>query len=124
MKRFLRQRAPAPPATSQISSSSLRITVTSRLENLRLHQFRNYSALDVDFHPTLNIVAGKNAQGKTNLIEAIACMAMTRSPRAATLSEVMQWGALETAIAGTVQRRSGETTMEMRLHRETDDSRV
>lgn len=98
--------------------------MTNRLEHLRLHQFRNYTALEADFHPTLNILAGRNAQGKTNLIEAIACMAMTRSPRAATLSEVMQWGALETGISGTVHRAAGETTMEMRLHRESEDSRV
>lgn len=98
--------------------------MTNRLEHLRLHQFRNYSALEIDFHPTLNIVAGRNAQGKTNLIEAIACMAMTRSPRAATLSEVMQWGASETGVFGTVKRPAGETSMEMRLHRESEDARV
>jgi DNA replication and repair protein RecF len=102
----------------------MRKPVTNRLQRLRLHQFRNYSTLEIDFHPTLNILAGRNAQGKTNLIEAIACMAMTRSPRAATLSEVMQWGALESGVFGTVGRLSGETTMEMRLHRESEDSRV
>jgi DNA replication and repair protein RecF len=95
-----------------------------RLQRLRLHQFRNYSSLEIEFHPSLNILAGRNAQGKTNLVEAIACMAMTRSPRAATLSEVMQWGALETGVFGTVLRPAGEMQMEMRLHRDSENSRI
>jgi DNA replication and repair protein RecF len=95
-----------------------------RLERLRLHRFRNYSGLEAEFHPSLNILAGRNAQGKTNLMESIACMAMTRSPRAATLAEVMQWGALETGVFGTVQRPSGPMQMEMRLHRDSEEGRV
>ena len=43
------------------------------VHHLTLHHFRNYSTLDVDFSPAINVIYGDNAQGKTNLIEAIAC---------------------------------------------------
>ena len=52
------------------------------VHHLTLHHFRNYASLDVDFSPTINVIYGDNAQGKTNLIEAIAYLSACRSHRA------------------------------------------
>ena len=52
------------------------------VHHLTLHHFRNYSTLDVNFSPTINVIYGDNAQGKTNLIEAIAYLSACRSHRA------------------------------------------
>ena len=42
-----------------------------RIDALKLQGFRNYDALDVTFAPDCNVIFGENAQGKTNLLEAI-----------------------------------------------------
>ena len=44
------------------------------LAHLRLRDFRNYARLDVDFAPGLHLLLGDNAQGKTNILEAIYLM--------------------------------------------------
>ena len=41
------------------------------LKQLHLHNFRNYDDLTVDFAPGVNVLIGENAQGKTNLLEAV-----------------------------------------------------
>ena len=44
------------------------------VRSLTLEGFRNYKALHVDFHPQVNLIYGDNAQGKTNLLEAIGLL--------------------------------------------------
>lgn len=51
--------------------------------DLRLEDFRNYEREQVDFAPGLNLVVGRNAQGKTNLLEAVHCLSGLGSPRGA-----------------------------------------
>jgi DNA replication and repair protein RecF len=51
------------------------------LAHLRLRDFRNYARLDVDFAPGFHVLLGDNAQGKTNILEAIYLMATLRSFR-------------------------------------------
>ena len=52
------------------------------LENLVLHDFRNYADLTINFSQGVNVLLGENA-GKTNLLEAIYVLALTRSHRTA-----------------------------------------
>lgn len=42
-----------------------------RIDGLELRNFRNYRSETVDFHPDCNVIFGENAQGKTNLLEAV-----------------------------------------------------
>jgi DNA replication and repair protein RecF len=51
------------------------------LAHLRLRDFRNYARLDVDFTPGFHVMLGDNAQGKTNLLEALYLLATLRSFR-------------------------------------------
>src|SRR6058998_1242868 len=51
------------------------------LAHLRLRDFRNYGRLDADFSPGFHVLVGDNAQGKTNVLEAIYLMATLRSFR-------------------------------------------
>lgn len=62
------------------------------LKTLRLHNFRNYSDETISFSPRLNIISGPNAQGKTNLIEAIYLLSTGRSFRTAHLKELIKQG--------------------------------
>ncbi len=52
-----------------------------QLNNLLLRNFRNYKEQQLNFHPKLNIICGDNAQGKTNLLEAIAYLSLGSSFR-------------------------------------------
>ena len=52
-----------------------------RIDVLKLYNFRNYNRLTISFHPNLNLIYGKNGSGKTNLVEAIYVLALTRSFR-------------------------------------------
>ena len=52
-----------------------------RVGRLVLEDFRNYESLAVEFADGLNLVVGRNAQGKTNLLEAVYCLSGLGSPR-------------------------------------------
>ena len=52
-----------------------------KILNLKLTNFRNYEKLNINFHDNLNIIYGNNGMGKTNLVEAIGVLALTRSFR-------------------------------------------
>lgn len=62
-----------------------------RVNKLVLRQFRNYVNLMLDFTRNINIFIGKNAQGKTNILEAIYICAMGRSHRTAVDNELIYW---------------------------------
>jgi DNA replication and repair protein RecF len=52
-----------------------------QVARLVLENFRNYERVDVELAPRLNLVVGRNAQGKTNLLEAVYCLSGLGSPR-------------------------------------------
>jgi DNA replication and repair protein RecF len=63
------------------------------LAHLRLRDFRNYARLDVDFSPGFHLLLGDNAQGKTNILEAIYLMATLRSFRGVGGAQMIRHGA-------------------------------
>ncbi len=63
------------------------------LSNLKLRDFRNYEQLDLDFDAGVNLIVGNNAQGKTNLLEAISYAGSGRSFRAQRTAEMIRFGA-------------------------------
>jgi len=64
------------------------------LHHLSLTNFRNYTRLELSLPDRLTILQGANAQGKTNLLEAIHLLATGRSPRAAAERDLINWLAL------------------------------
>ena len=50
-----------------------------KIRNLYLNNYRNYERLDISLSPGLNIFIGNNAQGKSNILEAIFVLALTKS---------------------------------------------
>ena len=51
------------------------------IKDLKLYEFRNYRLEVLDFDPGVNLIVGDNAQGKTNLLEAISYLGSGRSFR-------------------------------------------
>ena len=72
------------------------------LLDLKLRDFRNYEELELDFDPGVNLIVGKNAQGKTNLLEAIAYLGSGKSFRAQRTAEMVRFGAEFADISGNV----------------------
>jgi DNA replication and repair protein RecF len=62
------------------------------LAHLRLRDFRNYARLDADFAPGFHVLLGDNAQGKTNILEAIYLMATLRSFRGVGGAQMIRHG--------------------------------
>ena len=72
------------------------------LAHLRLRDFRNYARLDVDFAPGFHLLLGDNAQGKTNILEAIYLMATLRSFRGVGGAQLVRHGAKGYFVGGDV----------------------
>ena len=64
-----------------------------KLTELKLRDFRNYESLALQFDPGVNLIVGNNAQGKTNLLEAIAYAGSGKSFRAMKTGEMVRFGA-------------------------------
>ena len=72
------------------------------LAHLRLRDFRNYARLDADFSPGFHVLLGDNAQGKTNILEAIYLMATLRSFRGVGGAQMIRHGAKGYFVSGNV----------------------
>ena len=75
------------------------------LSHLRLRDFRNYARLDADFSPGFHLLLGDNAQGKTNILEAIYLMATLRSFRGVGGAQMIRHGAKGYFVGGNVVGR-------------------
>ena len=73
-----------------------------RINNIQLRDFRNYEHLNIDFDPGVNLIVGNNAQGKTNILEAIAFLGSGKSFRAQKNSEMIRFGAEFADCEGSV----------------------
>ena len=87
-----------------------------RIDALSLDFFRNYVHLDAVFDPNINVIYGDNAQGKTNLLEAVAYLSGV-SHRARYDKELIGFGVDHAFLKGTVFSREREFILEAELHR-------
>lgn len=83
------------------------------LSSLHLHSFRNYRSLRVDFSPGLNVIYGDNAQGKTNLLEAVYFLATGKSHRTSRDQELIREGDEALLARAAVVRKTGELNIEL-----------
>ena len=82
-----------------------------RIDTLELTNFRNYSAFSGDFDPGVNLIVGKNAQGKTNLLEAISFLGTGKSFRAQKQREMIQFGQEFADISACVFSQQRQQTL-------------
>ena len=87
------------------------------VKSLELDFFRNYVHLEADFDPRVNLIYGDNAQGKTNLLEAIAYLSAARSHRARYDREMIMMGVDSAFLKGVVDSRDRDFTLEAKLLR-------
>jgi DNA replication and repair protein RecF len=89
-----------------------------RLVSLRVEGFRNLEAQDVSFSAPVTLVYGDNAQGKTNLLEAIYLLGTTRSFRENSVDHLIREGAESAALSGEVERFSVTHCLDVELDRD------
>lgn len=87
------------------------------VRKISLDFFRNYVHLDAEFHPRVNVIVGENAQGKTNLLEAVAYLSSVSSHRARYDREMIQFGVDSAFIKGEIYSRERDYTLEANLFR-------
>ena len=73
-----------------------------KLNSIALRDFRNYKELQLDFEPGVNLIVGDNAQGKTNLLEAVIYLGSGKSFRTQKTAELVRLSADFADLNGNV----------------------
>lgn len=94
------------------------------LKTLELHNFRNYADLVVEFGSGINVLLGENAQGKTNLLESIYFLALTRSHRTNSDRDLISWRTKAARVSGSVQKEHTVTPLEINLSSKGKNAKV
>lgn len=94
------------------------------LQQIDLLHYRNYSELHVSTDRDLNIFLGQNAQGKTNLLEAIYVMALSKSHRTSKDKELIQWDQPFASIQCQVSKKYGDITLDLRFNTQGKKARI
>ena len=94
-----------------------------RLRRLRLRNHRNYAELDLSPGPNVNVFIGANGQGKTNLLEAVAMLALSSSPRARRESELVGPIGPGSHIEADIENGSLTRELSIALHLEGERTR-
>jgi DNA replication and repair protein RecF len=87
------------------------------LTTLHLRQFRNYKEQQVEFTAPKTILVGNNAQGKSNLLEAVELLATLRSHRMARDRDLIQDGENTATLFATLERQTGVSDLTLTLRR-------
>ncbi|MFY9426544.1 MAG: DNA replication/repair protein RecF [Caldicoprobacterales bacterium] len=85
------------------------------LKELSLIDYRNYVKLELKFSSNLIVLSGRNAQGKTNILESIFLSSTGRSHRTPRDRELIRWGQKESVIRSLVDKREGPSLIEITL---------
>lgn len=85
------------------------------IKSLELSHFRNYESLAISFNPGINILYGDNAQGKTNILEAIYLSATTKSHKGSKDKDVIGFGCGEAHIRTYLEKEQSQIRIDMHL---------
>ncbi|MCI9239404.1 MAG: DNA replication/repair protein RecF [Dorea sp.] len=86
-----------------------------KIESLKLKNFRNYDLLSVNFDESTNIFYGDNAQGKTNILEAVYVSGTTKSHRGTKDKDLIRFGIDESHIETVVEKNGIKYQIDMHL---------
>ena len=87
------------------------------IESVQLKNFRNYESLELDLSPGTNIFYGNNAQGKTNILEAIYLCGTTKSHKGSKDKDMIRFGEDEAHIRMMVNRDELSYKIDMHLRK-------
>ena len=87
------------------------------INSLELSHYRNYNDLSITFHPGITILYGDNAQGKTNILEAIYISGTTKSHRGSKDKDIIQFGEEESHIRLNLTKNDVGHKIDMHLRK-------
>lgn len=87
------------------------------INNLALNNYRNYLSEEINFSDGINILYGDNAQGKTNILEAIYMLATTKSHRTSKDKEIIRFDSEEGHIKAGIKKRDIDYRIDMHLRK-------
>ncbi len=85
------------------------------IKSLELQNYRNYEQLNISFNPKINILYGDNAQGKTNILEAIFLSATTKSHRGSKDKEIIRFNEDNAHIRSFISKNDVDHKIDMHL---------
>ena len=80
------------------------------LEKIVISDFRNIELQDLDFSPNVNCISGNNGEGKTNLLDAIYYLSMTKSAFSTSDKFNFRHGVDEFSLSGTYRMENGTSS--------------
>lgn len=83
------------------------------LRSIELRNFRNYDNQKITFGNNMNVLIGKNAQGKTNILESIFLCAIGKSPRTNKEKDLIKWESTFAKVTAEVVKRDGQKKIEI-----------
>ena len=95
-----------------------------KIKSLKLLYFRNYLSTNIDAHPSLNVLVGNNANGKTNIIESIFCLALGKSYRTKSDSECIMFGETATAMSCIVNKNDKDLDIMLGINNKGKSAKI
>lgn len=92
------------------------------IQEFKLRNFRNYKELKVTFNPHLNIFVGKNAQGKTNLLEGIFFCGLGKSFKTSKDKDVIKWNEDNANISALIEKKYRKEKIDINFYDKTKKS--
>ena len=91
-----------------------------KINKINLINFRNYSKCSISLNDNMNIFVGDNAQGKTNMLEAITFLALTKSHRVGNSPNIIMFNKNKSTISGTIKNNRIISKLKIEI---TDDNK-
>ena len=88
-----------------------------KIDNIKLNTFRNYENANISLKDGINFIVGKNAQGKTNLLESVYLLSVGKSPKNSKDKQIIKFGADKSRVDINFSTREGNKTIQMLLDR-------
>lgn len=92
------------------------------ISKINLINFRNYEKLDISLNKNMNIFIGSNAQGKTNILESIVMLALTKSHRSGNEENIIKFGKKKAKIKGKI--KNGKFVKELEVDLEVGNKKL
>lgn len=94
------------------------------LKTLQLKQYRNYREIEFSTDRSVNLFIGPNAQGKTNLLESIFVLALTKSHRTHNDKELIAWDQDQAFLYGEVDKKYGPVKLQLQISRQGKKAKI
>lgn len=94
------------------------------LKKLSLQNYRNYEQFELATDRVVNLFVGPNAQGKTNLLESIFVLALTKSHRTSQDKELIGWEQNQAVIYGEVDKKYGACKLQLQISQQGKKAKI